>query len=385
MDKLKIRLKLDDVAEGTEKLAIEINQYSDFREEGSWGTATLDLLDMTNAEEVITINSPSRIDYMNLMEVYTGIKGAPTKSVNAKFIIGAAVTVTGHGINNGPTGPAIVSGTGWPVGSKLYVENLGKVYGGGGSGSKSIYEFYDPFNAGINSDVRRKSSAPPTDGWPAALNQMANGVTMYVINKGTMMSGGGGGGRGEDVFYGPGHEWTIGSATVLGGWGLIPPAEGSGGSYGGRKGTYDVSNPEDAGYGVWLFIPVGDSFTTMDGLEYRGVNVSGLGAPAAQPRWTKNVDMLAITAGQAHAYALRPSGSNVDHHVVGGAGGKGGDAGMDGEAGHKYSFSASNQFPPMNPALSDLTECAGGKAGFMTSGNVVFTNQGGTVRSRDYK
>ena len=384
LDKLKIRLKLDNVAEGTEKLAIEINQYSDFRGEGSWGTATLDLLDMTNAEETITINSPSRIDYMDLMYFYAFSKGAPTKAVNVKFVIGAAVTVTGHRNNNDPTGPAIVSGTGWPAGSKLYVENLGKVYGGGGSGSKSIYEFYDPISAGINSDIRRKVSTPPTDGWPAVANQMTNGVTMYVINKGTMMSGGGGGGRGEGVFYGPGLEWTADQTAMGGIAGLVPPAEGSGGSYGGRKGTYDVSNPGDPGFGLWLFIPVGDSLTTMDGLEYRGANASGLGAPAVQPRWAKNVENTPITAGQAHTYALRPSGSNVNHYVVGGAGGKGGDAGRDGEAGHKYSFSASNQYPPINPALSDLTECAGGKAGYMVSGNVVFINQGGTIRSRDY-
>lgn len=91
------------------------------------------------------------------------------------------------------------------------------------------------------------------------------------------------------------------------------PAEGSGGSYGGRKGTYDVSIQKLMG--GFVVLPSGWRQLYHNGrLEYRGVNASGLGAPAAQPRWAKDLGGTPITAGQAYAYVLYPSGSNVVHY-----------------------------------------------------------------------
>lgn len=375
VDKLKIRLKLDDVIEGTEKLAIEVNRYSDFRDSGSCGTAMLDLLDLTNDEEVITINSWNPLEAMNLMKVYKANKGGlPTKAVNVRFIIGASVTVTGHtGISMateqidplGETGPAIVSGFKWPNGSKIYVENLGKVYGGGGRGSTSVMEAIDSLNVGVLNGANRWSSYYPVNGATAVSNWMDNDVKMYVVNKGTMMSGGGGGGRGEDIAVGAGHPFLY-SSGVDAGTNIIPGNEGSGAGVGGWCGR--TTWYRDVKPLVWLWV--------SDGIEQRYDKYSIAGSPSEGVRGANNV--------RAVSELIRRS-DMARVWVSPGRGGKGGDAGMPGEAGTVLSVSTNNTNPPIDMTPSTLTSCQGARAGQMVGGSCIFTNQGGIVRSNDYK
>lgn len=373
VDKLKIRLKLDGVVEGTEKLAIEVNEYSDFRDEGAYGTAMLDLLDLTNAEEIITINSWSKTTAMDLLTYYIEAKGRPTKPVNVRFIIGASVTIIGTQIGGGASCPAILSGIGWPEGSNLYVENLGKVYGGGGTGSKSVFEAFDGFSVGFRDWARRISSTAPTDGFPAIENQMTNDVMLYVINKGIMMSGGGGGGRGEDLVWGDGTLYR--NLNVPGSAPLdlrtMRGCEGSGGSYGGNRGKVTWLN--DIVALGWVY-----------GFDGRDNNTVAIGAPSERVRYLQDYG-TDIKKGDPFVLHANRRDDMRAIYVCPGAGGKGGDAGMDGSPGCVVTESLTEFKPTANMTPSTLTACAGGKAGYMTSGNVIFTNQGGTVRSRDYQ
>lgn len=354
-DQLKIRVKLDSLIEGTEKLAIEINERSDFSEATAFGTATVDIVDKTSLEQVVSINTWPSNERLDLMKAYTAAYGAPTAAVNARFVIAQTVTITGNG------GSAIVDGGGWPTGSALYVENRGKCYGSGGQGSRSIMEPYDHWGSGILDALRRTVAIPPQDGYSCVSNTMSNGVQIYVTNYGTMMSGGGGGGRGED-FLVDGVTYTnadVPMATNFGG-------EGGGAGYGGAAGNWDAQ-----GYAY-------DYLSYADGYDA----ASGVGGLGGRHRYR---DFGGILTDQPVIFRIKRMSDNQEMWSASGFGGKGGDAGKDGSPGYQGEASTMLVEPAGNLRVSNLSSSAGARAGYLTSGAVTFTNQGGVVRSRDYQ
>ncbi len=371
-DMLKVIVKLDDVIEvGAQKLAIEVNARSDFDPTTSYGTAMVDLVDKTTTEQVVSINSWPVNTALNLMQAYTAQYGAPTKAVTARFIIGAAVTIQGK------ASAGIIDGGGWIAGSSLLVENRGKVYGGGGNGYDSFFKGYDPLGVGMVSGYYRDltKSYPPTDGHSCVSNTMNNGVDIKFLNYGIAMSGGGGGGRGEDVAPNI-YKYQDGLPVLL-----IQGADGSGGGCNGLGGNdrwenwFGEGEMDESNWGGNILQVTGDGEDSTGVLGGRSRRVRYVVAETNPP----SPDVPFIT------FYTRRISDNVEVYLAAGAGGKGGDAGMDGDPGTQWVESTTNAKPEV-PTPSNLAACAGAKAGYLVTGAVTVTNfPGGTLRSRDYQ
>lgn len=380
VDSLRIPIKLDDIPESTERLAIEVNTRADFTTDTVVGIGSVDIIDKSFQEEIITVNTWTGNVPMNLMALYTQHKGAPTKPVNLRVVIGPDVTISkSEGADRWERGPVRV-GKGWPVGSVLSVENKGKIYGEGGVGVGGRVEIYDASASGMGDGLRYTDYDQynfAINGTCAIVNEESI-VPLYFYNKGTVMSGGGGGGRGESLgwaepigtAYGASEYYsdTVKEGTVLGN-------AGSGAAGSGGAGVISIANPNNR--------PIRDmTNVTVDGAASTSNTV---GADPVRPRWKTNQTGGSAKAGDVKAYALIRRSDNRKVWVVGGRGGKGGDAGRDGEPGTVPAISLSEPTPSVVVTPSDSAACAGGKAGTLTYGYVVFVNQGGIVRSSDYR
>lgn len=87
---------------------------------------------------------------------------------------------------------AIVSGNGWRSSNKLFIENYGEIYGGGGDGGRgSILSW----NVTPDSTVKVIDQLPSTTGEDGG-TAIYSSVPLTVYNRGSIYGGGGGGGGG---------------------------------------------------------------------------------------------------------------------------------------------------------------------------------------------
>lgn len=208
------------------------------------------------------------------------LAGSPSCAVLDTFIVDPGVTVGSNTLNaSGVPTPAMTTGV-FPSGSQITIINKGTIAGrGGDGGDKTGYGSYFGGCAGIG------------DGHPGGDAIFVSGSNVKIINQGLIGGGGGGGGAGSDLSVTLCTTAIRPGACGGGGSGSIPGAGGvtTGGSYAAQ------SNPGQPG---------GDAAT--------GNTTGGAGG------------------GQTVQGPCFLSFGNTFHN---GAGGAGGDLGMQGASG----------------------------------------------------
>lgn len=167
----------------------------------------------------------------------------PLATDTVRFIVDDGVDVIAANTST----PAVIDGTRWPLGSKIVVENRGRILGRGGDGGRSAYQFkfWTDDSSQILTPSKGRMRLPAAGGnGGTAIKSLTRAI--QVENYATIAGGGGGGG-------GLGAYMPANSSGAVGGGGT-----GGGAPFGKRspnEGTYSMYLQDDTVTDLKLPLP----------------------------------------------------------------------------------------------------------------------------------